>query len=116
MILFLDDNPARHKAMIGPRIIHCYTIDDFLQALNEYDSFQTISLDYDLNDFDTVALYNGTEATGLDACGLLVNQKYRSKLPQQIIVHSANPTGSLKMVEFLRRYGIKAVRQIFPVV
>lgn len=116
MMLFLDDNPARHKALKESFVIHCYTLDEFLKALQEHDTFSTISLDYDLNEFDTVSMYNGKEATGLDACGLLVNPKYKSKLPQQIIVHSSNPTGSQKMVEFLQRYGIKAERRIFPVV
>lgn len=114
MILFLDDNPARHKAMIGPSVIHCYGIDDFLKALEEYDSFSVVSLDYDLNDFDTKSYYNGSEATGLDACGLMV--KYRAKLPQQIVIHSANPEGAQKMVDFLQVRGFDVVKQMFPVV
>jgi hypothetical protein len=100
--------------MIGPNVIHCYTIDDFQIALHEYDTFSSVFLDYDLNDFDTISTYNGTKATGLDACGLLV--KYRTKLPHLIVVHSANSIGSQKMVDFLQSHGFNAVRQMFPVV
>ncbi len=114
MILFLDDNPARHNSLTEPNVIHCYTIDEFIKALEEYDAFSTVSLDYDLNDFDTISMYNGAVATGLDACRLL--EKYRAKLPQQIIVHSANPIGSQRMVDSLRSRGFSVVKQMFPVV
>lgn len=109
--LFLDDNPDRHATVeqLAPgEIIHCYTVDQFVDALSNpnYTKFDTVSLDHDLNDFDCRSLYNGQEATGLDACGLMVSkEEYIDKLPGTIFIHSVNPPGACAMRAFLERKG-----------
>lgn len=105
-ILFLDDNPARHALMesrFPGDVIHVYDIDSFRGILEEHESFDMVSLDYDLNEFDAQSLFLGEIATGLDACGYMV--KYRDKLPAVIEIHSINPTGARKMVDFLENKG-----------
>jgi hypothetical protein len=111
MMLFLDDNPSRHETVEAIRpgeVIHAYTVDQFVDALRNpaYESFDTVSLDHDLNDFDCRSLYQGQEATGLDACGIMVaNPDYVAKLPETIHIHSVNPCGANNMRAFLERRG-----------
>jgi hypothetical protein len=113
VILFLDDNPARHEAMDSQYpldlIVHAYDLDGFRSALETLDSFDVVSLDYDLNNFTELgfssALWDGSEATGVDACGYMV--KFREKLPEEILVHSSNGTGARAMVEFLEGKGLQ---------
>ena len=110
-ILFLDDNQFRHDAIESQHpgeVIHCYTVDEFVAALTnpEHERFCVVSLDHDLNDFDCRSLYNGQEATGLDACGLMVSrEEFRVKLPDEILIHSVNPCGAGAMRAFLQRKG-----------
>lgn len=78
MILFLDDSPERHHQMTlqhgGDDVVHAFTVDGFLGTLRRCDvPFDVVSLDHDLNDFGRQSYHNGREATGLDACGLMVH-------------------------------------------
>lgn len=110
-VLFLDDNPERHRAMdeiYQPKheVFHCYTLNDFVGALENVDHFDVVSLDHDLNDFETESLaHDGSEATGLDACGFLVREHIRVKLPRCIMVHSVNPCVAHNMRAFLQGRG-----------
>jgi hypothetical protein len=122
VILFLDDNPARHAFMDqqypDDTVIHVYDIDTFRSALKDHDKFDLISLDHDLNDFTEEfgfcsLLWNGEKATGLDACGYMMG--FKEKLPEEIIVHSSCPDGASGMVSFLVSKGIKAFWKMFPV-
>lgn len=118
--LFLDDNEFRHKFIddntsSDVEVIHCYDLDQFIAALREYDSFDVVSLDHDLNDFASRSiLYDGSEATGLDACGYLVRKEFVTKLPKTIYVHSVNPCGAKNMSNFLKSRGFDVVLQPFP--
>ena len=110
-VLFLDDNPDRHNwidvTYSGCEVIHCYTLDQFVDALETHDSFDVISLDHDLNDFDSKSVsFDGQEATGLDACGFLVNERFRAKMPERILIHSVNPCGAQNMRAFLQSRGV----------
>lgn len=111
--LFLDDSPERHeifqkKFSSQDVIIHSvFTLDQFLDVLEDssIDHFDMISLDHDLNDFDSKSVsYDGQEATGLDACGFLVNERFASKMPNKIIIHSVNPCGAVNMKKFLENH------------
>jgi CheY-like chemotaxis protein len=108
VILFLDDNPARHALMDEwnplDTIIHVYNIHDFRTALEECEKFDVVSLDHDLNDFTELGVKHRSvmsfgEATGRDACGYMM--KYLHKLPPEIIIHSSNETGARSMMDFL---------------
>ncbi|MFA5202786.1 MAG: cyclic-phosphate processing receiver domain-containing protein [Lentisphaeria bacterium] len=108
VILFLDDNPARHDQMDrdfpDDTIIHIYNIHDFRTALEEHEKFDIVSLDHDLNDFTKLGSKHQSimafgEATGRDACGFMM--KFRHKLPSEIIIHSSNQEGARSMMEFL---------------
>jgi hypothetical protein len=112
IILFLDDNPDRHHQIdqkySGCDVVHCYTVDQFVDCLNNdsFDHFDMISLDHDLNDFDSHSTnFDGQEATGMDACGLMVNKKFSLKLPDVIHIHSVNPCGAQNMRSFLQGRG-----------
>jgi hypothetical protein len=120
IILFLDDNPARHAIMDrqfpDDLILHTYDIDSFRAALEAHEKFDMVSLDHDLNEYTEDGhqslLWDGGNATGLDACGYMV--KYRDKLPDEIIIHSTNTNGAYAMIGFLESKGIKVRRQLFP--
>lgn len=109
--LFLDDNPDRHSIVeqLSPGdIVHCYTVDQFADALfnPKYTSFDTVSLDHDLNDFDSRSISLDREATGLDACYIMLsNPSFINKLPDTIFIHSVNPCGAESMRAFLQRNG-----------
>jgi len=111
MRLFLDDNKFRHdhyESLYPGELVHVYTIDQFTDALDndKYARFEGVSLDHDLNDFDCRSLYQGLEATGLDACGLMLAKPKRvAKLPETIDIHSVNPVGACRMRAFLERKG-----------
>jgi DNA-binding LacI/PurR family transcriptional regulator len=111
-ILFLDDDSARHELMNkrypSDEIIHVYTLDEYRAALSEYDSFDMISLDHDLNDFVELgprSYIGDSEGTGRDACGYLI--KYLHKAPAMIHIHSSNEDGARDMVAFLNSRGVK---------
>lgn len=119
-LLFLDDNPYRHNqtdvAYPSSRydVVHCYTLDDFLNALEAFDRFDVVSLDHDLNDFHSKSVsFDGQEATGMDACGFLANKRFRSKVPDTIIVHSVNPCGAQNMCHFLASHGFRPFWRMF---
>ena len=114
IILFLDDNPARHDIMDSKypldEIIHVYDIDTYRAALEKYDHFDMISLDYDLNDFTEEFGYysrmGDSDLNGRDACGYLM--KYLSKAPEIIHIHSSNGDGAREMMAFLESRGVKS--------
>jgi hypothetical protein len=113
IILFLDDNPDRHRQFdiqySGCDVVHCYTVDQFVDCLKSdvFDHFDMISLDHDLNDFDSKSTnYDGQEATGMDACGAMVKHKFANKLPDVIHIHSVNPCGANNMRSFLQSRGL----------
>jgi hypothetical protein len=115
MILFLDDNPARHARMeqdFPGEVIHAYDIDSFRDELEKQPSFEKISLDYDLNDFDDhCSMFLDNYATGLDACGFMM--KYKHKLPPIIDIHSSNRDGADEMMAFLKSRGIDCRWKMF---
>lgn len=112
-ILFLDDDKDRHMYMtvLHPHdcVMHAYDIDVFRTILRLHiDPFDIISLDYDLNDFDDHrSMFLDEYATGLDACGYLV--QHRDKLPPVIDIHSSNEDGAREMMAFLRTKRIASV-------
>lgn len=109
--LFLDDNPERHAIVeqLSPGdIVHCYTVDQFVDALGnpKHTKFDTVSLDHDLGEFGTRSMWFDHEATGMDACRVMVaKEEYVNKLPGAIFIHSVNPAGACAMRAFLERNG-----------
>ena len=120
-ILFLDDNPARHSIMDrkypSDEIVHAYDIDTYREALGQYDHFDMISLDHDLNDFTELGYSShiaGSELTGVDACGYLM--KFLHKAPETIHIHSSNADGVRDMISFLDSRGVKNRWTMMPVI
>jgi hypothetical protein len=116
-ILFLDDNPARHKLMDerypDDEIFHAHDLYTFRQMILVEDGWDEIWFDHDLNDFEAKSLvHDGTEATGLDACGFLV--KWKSNWTKtKIVVHSSNGTGAAAMMKFLTDHNVAAQWKMF---
>lgn len=114
VILFLDDNPARHETMDSrypsAQIIHTYSIDEFREALEKHEHFDEIWLDYNLNDFQELGYFSycaGNEADGVDACGYLM--KFMDKVCE-IVIHSSNGDGARAMLAFLQSRGVTKAR------
>ena len=116
-ILFLDDNPARHRLMDerypGDEIFHAQDLYTFRQMILVEDGWDEIWLDHDLNDFEAKSLlHDGNEATGMDACGLMVRLTIDwTKI--KIIVHSSNGNGARAMMKFLTEHGVVSQWNMF---
>jgi hypothetical protein len=116
-ILFLDDNPARHQLMDerypGEEIFHASDIYTFQQMILGDDDWDEIWLDHDLNDYNAQSLlHDGTEATGVDACGFLVRMAIDTNTTK-IIVHSSNGNGAAAMMKFLTEHNVEARWKMF---
>jgi hypothetical protein len=96
-------------------ILHVYDLDEYREALSKYDSFDVISLDYDLNDFTEIhnhrSYIGDSEGNGRDACGYLI--KFLHKSPEEILIHSSNTDGSIEMMLFLYSRGVASRRVVF---
>ena len=112
-ILILDDDKVRHDAFDNIYddclVEHAYTYSEFVNKLNS-GKWDLIHLDHDLGDhtsgdvwidgWGSTREYNGKNA--VDRVCELDN----SKRPDEIIVHSINPSGAKTMCQSLTRAGI----------
>ena len=98
MILWLDDirNPYHHGA-IGA--VWAKTYEDAIELLATGE-VEVASLDHDLNMEQTMGLDN-KEKTGYD---VLVWMEENNVWPEEVLVHSANPSGKLKMLQVVQRH------------
>ncbi len=122
-ILVLDDDKNRHKTfarnLIGnEHVVHAYTHDEAITALNEQEKFDVVFLDHDLNDCEHKSLdyssgYGGpVELTGLHVARHVANLP-EEKLPRFAIVHSFNPSGAAHMMTVLRTREMTVIRELF---
>lgn len=108
-ILFIDDDPTRHEifthCMEGkfPKIVHTWGFHDTIDVL-EQQAFDTIFFDHDLGDHREpdieVGAYRNRELTGADIAAWVARTP--QAVPQQCVVHSANPVGALAIRDIMR--------------
>ena len=113
--LYLDDV----RTPIEGDWIIARNYDEFVEIINRegLENFSVISLDHDLGDSAMREFYNNvyvnneldynniTEKTGLDCAKFLIESSmdFGIKLPQ-IYVHSANPIGSVNIIELVNNW------------
>lgn len=113
--LYLDDV----RSPIEGDWIIARNYDEFVEIINKegLENFKVISLDHDLGDSAMREFYNNVyvndvldynnieEKTGLDCAKFLIELSMNSnkKMPQ-IYVHSANPIGSVNIIELINNY------------
>lgn len=127
-ILFLDDNPTRHRRadtlLEGHQLQHVWSVDEACKALVRAKSsrrpFHRIFLDHDLNDHG-VKSYIRTQwgirlQTGMDVVRFIVEQIKPMKSTNLVIVHSSFPPGAKAMVDELRSKGFNTIqRRFYPI-
>jgi len=108
-ILFVDDNPHRHKkakqCAIGNTFAQAYTAQEAIYALtkNQYD---LVFLDHDLDENLENQLVDGVE-DGRTIAKYLVGLENYKDVP--IVIHSLNPRGAETMEKILVGAGFKVV-------
>jgi CheY-like chemotaxis protein len=110
-ILFLDDNPSRHRAMrknsIGTSVDYVFTADEALQNLNKK-TYDLIMLDHDLSEDEKP---NMIVADGYYVASYMA-KKMKQHRETPVIIHSLNPTGASRMHDVLENAGYMFVHQI----
>jgi len=108
-IFILDDNQDRHdgfrKAFSDPDhvLIHVYTHNQAVKALQDNPAFDVVYLDHDLGDLqDGDKDDYGRELTGQDVARFIARELDSSKLPGEVIIHSWNPVGARAMLQMLQ--------------
>lgn len=106
-ILFLDDDETRHqsfaKATVGHIVTHVRTVEECKSALLSMDPFDLVSLDHDLGGQTFVSEIDGT---GTEVALFIRDELPAEKLPGRFIVHSFNPVGALRMIEYIKDRGV----------
>ena len=102
-ILFLDDMEARHKVFrmgnIGWDVTHVYTAEEAMKALSET-VFDLASLDHDLSVETIMLMPDKGKGSGYDVA-LFIAEMPEEKRPRTVVVHSLNPSGSIRMMDAL---------------
>lgn len=105
-ILFLDDNPYRHKTMmrnsIGFRVVGVFSAQEAIKAMEEHDDFDLIMLDHDLDLEKQGLILNNEEDGRFVVRWMIDNNKFKNTC---IVVHSLNGPASVIMVDWLRTAG-----------
>ena len=100
-ILFLDDDPARHRdfdrAHRTDEVTHCFTAADAMQVLDDSPPFDELHLDHDLGGriFVTEVKETGYEVV------LHVARLPKERLPARVVIHTHNLNGARRMMECL---------------
>jgi CheY-like chemotaxis protein len=123
-ILFLDDNPERHKIFraratsLQPHaeIAHVTTAKEAIKTLKGAERFDTISLDYDLDMSSTLLepetfdplewirfLKEREKESGLRVALFIARSISDEKLPSWAIIHSVNVEGAARMIKVLEK-------------
>ena len=109
-VMILDDNEFRHEyfndVYLGFDVYHAYTYNEAISLLNKF-KFDVVSLDHDLGDFHEPDVLDDYELTGLDVCDYIRHHLNPDHVPDEIIVHSANPAGAQRMMMCLRDFNVK---------
>ena len=106
-VLFLDDDEARHERFRqavhdSPAVRYVHTAREARNAIAR-EKFDICFLDHDLG------LTGSIEDDGYKVVQYIVGlaAEHSDHVPGQVIVHSANPVGSERMVNALRAAGIR---------
>lgn len=131
-ILFLDDDPWRHDLVraklegpddkiAGIEVIHVWTVEECIHALQNLGPFNWIFLDHDLNDFTKITgkgsrlagMYGSQELTGRDVTRWIVRNMNLVSNNPKITIHSWNGGAAPHMVEDLREVGLRVSWELF---
>lgn len=125
-VLFLDDAPWRHKLvrakMEGPdsafEVVHVWTVDECIEAIQTKGPFDLIYLDHDLNDYidktgkfsKYSGMYGDQRLNGTHVTNWMVRN-----MPDrpEVIVHSWNHSGAQSMVSQLTQSGFYTKWELF---
>lgn len=106
-ILFLDDDDNRHKHFrqmhIGHDVTYVYTVEQCIEAMDKGPVFDAFSLDHDLGGQVYVTVEEGS---GAQVARYISEMLPAEKYPQQIVVHSWNRDGAIRMVRLIKPTGI----------
>ncbi len=114
-ILFLDDDPTRHKkftrAHIGLDVTYVWSAKEAIEAINAT-RFDQMSLDHDLGgDRSTMTTPDLGGGSGYDVA-MHIAQLPPEQLPSLVVIHSMNPPGGERMAQALRPH-TKVIMQMF---
>ena len=131
-ILFLDDAPWRHDLVrarmespdckiAGIEVVHAWTVDEAVDALQHKGPFDQVYLDHDLNDFSPVTgkesrcagMYGSYEMTGRDVSRWMARNLRALSPKPRVTIHSWNNSAAPMMVEDLREAGFEALWELF---
>lgn len=119
-ILFLDDMSSRHdvaraRKRPGTTISHVYSAEEAIELLKT-ERFEVVSLDHDLAPEHYKHLRGplppGSAQTGMAVAEFIATLP-REQHPSMAVVHSWNEWKGPKMVEVLKRAGIRALYEPF---
>ncbi len=104
-VLFLDDDPWRHK-LVRPHMKYeaTYTAADCIRLLAE-GHYDVVFLDHDLGGMQMV------ESEGPEETGYTVANRMEANRPSAglVVVHSLNPVGRANMLALLRTAGYEVL-------
>lgn len=131
-ILFLDDAPWRHSLvrarlegpddkLAGIEVIHVWTVDECINAMQNHGPFDQIFLDRDLNDFvgetgkesSLAGMYGYQELTGRDVTRWMAKNAQFFDNDPEVIIHSWNSVDGPNMVVDLQEAGFRVRRELF---
>jgi hypothetical protein len=110
VIIFLDDNPERHKrflrAHIGECVWQAYTAPQAIELLSKHKTTESdeIWLDHDLN--GEVFVDSNRSDTGFEVVRWICSNLPNIKCP--IFVHSLNDEAAPRMVQALQAVGYES--------
>lgn len=113
-VLFLDDDESRHmkfrRENIGHQVVHVYTADVAIQALNEA-VYDLASLDGDL-DWQASAGLTPLTPTGVEVAKHIAEMP-ADRRPRKVVIHSINRGRAREMWRVLKLAGVDAEREPF---
>ena len=116
-ILILDDDGVRHAAFAARYAdadrVHVRSVAEALAALHgDGPRFGLATLDHDLGEWIKGCYGERIECTGLDVA-VAIARMDEERRPARVIVHSWNPPGALRMLDYLRDAGVPCVYEPF---
>lgn len=124
-ILFLDDDPARHRyfRLMSEPSVHAFTAvksaQEAIQTLESAGKFDLVFLDHDLAEEHYSMLWSGqagypggAKGTGRDV-SRFISMMAVDLRPTTVVVHSMNPDGAKAMLADLRDTGVESHQIVF---
>ncbi len=114
-ILFLDDNPERHKRFlmnrIGMDVTQAWTCEEACKLLSEV-VFDVAYLDHDLSDEAAAGIPGQFEKTGTNVAEFIASMEEDMR-PKYVIIHSFNDYGRRRMASILSMAGVPTMIEPF---